>query len=354
MFSNVLGDTPFARALIELAKLWRVFHSPCFDFQLESTLGKLEARVFAVVAAVEANLPPTERCMMLHAVTHLPRQMWLWGVCRLHWMFPVDSMLGRIKRYALSTVGPEANMMRMVRFDVLSHVLPFRFPRLFRVCGGESDSDPDASSSTDSDKDSSDISGVATLLPVGSPLKFRAARPTPWRASVTALNAVSFRPYADNTNYRRRNDRVLDEDELKACCECLPVPPSAVSTTARQLLCVSVGPNRLTVHGRTRARRHKAYSRAAVALARGFDGRFGLVLDILHVSPLGADGGRVPIGERHVIIEVNLFSPGTVRVRRQHRSVFVLPDQLGHVVALSPQPDHSFDIIECNHPVILS
>ena len=73
---------PLLAALLLFVEVMADLSSPASDISSERVRDAFERHVFAAVRQLELHIPPTERCMMLHAVTHLPAQVGYYVIVR--------------------------------------------------------------------------------------------------------------------------------------------------------------------------------------------------------------------------------------------------------------------------------
>jgi hypothetical protein len=155
----------------------------------------------------------------------VPLQIWWWGPCWLHWMFPFDSFLGWAKRFASNRYQPEATIMRMMRLSLFAEIAPARY-------GGVSppsrvDDDDEAAADLVNDAAADDVDDEAT------PAEDKDFGRRPIRSIMYLHRGLTFKVYKDNTNSRKHNQRTLSLAAALSVASLLGV--DSVARTVRSL-----------------------------------------------------------------------------------------------------------------------
>lgn len=75
-------------------------------------LGALEVQVAEALALFEHAVPRSELVSQIHLMGHLVAQIKLLGPLRNHWMFPLESLFGVLKRSVRYRKVPEAAILQ--------------------------------------------------------------------------------------------------------------------------------------------------------------------------------------------------------------------------------------------------
>ncbi|KAH7833133.1 hypothetical protein Vadar_003384 [Vaccinium darrowii] len=75
-----------------------------------SDLDKLEENIAIVLCKLEKIFPPAFFDVMVHLAIHLPREIKLGGPVQYRWMYPIERLLGILKRLVTNKARPEGSI----------------------------------------------------------------------------------------------------------------------------------------------------------------------------------------------------------------------------------------------------
>ncbi|KAF7114861.1 hypothetical protein RHSIM_RhsimUnG0074200 [Rhododendron simsii] len=76
-----------------------------------SDLDKLQENIVLVLCKLEKILPPAFFDVMVHLSIHLPREVRLGGPVQYRWMYPIERLLGVLKRFVTNKARPEGSIV---------------------------------------------------------------------------------------------------------------------------------------------------------------------------------------------------------------------------------------------------
>ncbi|KAL2492096.1 Uncharacterized protein Adt_27724 [Abeliophyllum distichum] len=94
-------------AIVELSCF---FQKLCSRTLNTSDLEKLEDGIVIILCKLERIFPPALFDVMVHLVVHLPEEAKLGGPVAFRWMYPIERILGRYKRYVKNKARPEGSI----------------------------------------------------------------------------------------------------------------------------------------------------------------------------------------------------------------------------------------------------
>ncbi|XP_058207294.1 uncharacterized protein LOC131320577 [Rhododendron vialii] len=76
-----------------------------------SDLDKLQENIVIVLCKLEKIFPPAFFDVMVHLAIHLPREVRLGGPVQYRWMYPIERLLGVLKRFVTNKARPEGSIV---------------------------------------------------------------------------------------------------------------------------------------------------------------------------------------------------------------------------------------------------
>ncbi|KAH7864015.1 hypothetical protein Vadar_024658 [Vaccinium darrowii] len=93
-----------------LFELGNFYQQLCSKTVKMSDLDKLEKNVALVLCKLEKIFPPPFFDVMVHLAIHLPREIKLGGPVQYRWMYPIERLLGILKRFVTNKARPEGSI----------------------------------------------------------------------------------------------------------------------------------------------------------------------------------------------------------------------------------------------------
>ncbi|CAN6541822.1 unnamed protein product [Malus baccata var. baccata] len=102
-------DTEVCNALIELSLFF--LQNICARTLRVSDLERMEKEIVITLCKLEMIFPPAFFDIMVHLVIHLPREANLGGPVNNRWMYPIERLLGKLKKYVKKKARPKGSLI---------------------------------------------------------------------------------------------------------------------------------------------------------------------------------------------------------------------------------------------------
>lgn len=96
--------------LTTLFELGNFFQQLCSKTLKKTDLDKLEDQIILILCKLEKFFPPAFFDVMVHLAIHLPREAILGGPVQYRWMYPIERLLGVLKRLVSNKNYPEGSI----------------------------------------------------------------------------------------------------------------------------------------------------------------------------------------------------------------------------------------------------
>ncbi|KAH7846709.1 hypothetical protein Vadar_017271 [Vaccinium darrowii] len=94
-----------------LFELGNFYQQLCSKTVKRSDLDKFEENIVLILCKLEKIFPPAFFDVMVHLAIHLPREVRLGGPVQYRWMYPIERLLGVLKRFVANKARPEGSIV---------------------------------------------------------------------------------------------------------------------------------------------------------------------------------------------------------------------------------------------------